>query len=234
MKKEFISFQVEAEASDSAGNNRWMVSYADFMTLLFVLFLALYAKLPKHEQPAVPALSDPRAPIIAGIRPRHVVPAPAVAAAASDPVDSQQALLRELARTFNDLVQDGEITLVTRDQGILLEIKDSALFASGTAQPAQHAGEIADKIAAILADKDNRVVVEGHTDNVPIQTVQFPSNWELSSARAASIVRALQERGINPMRLEASGMADTKPKSSNLTVQGRSENRRVSLLVLNQ
>ncbi len=232
MKKEFISFQVEAEASDTAGNNRWMVSYADFMTLLFVLFLALYAKLPKHELPSVPVLSDPRAPIIAGIRPRHTVPAPVVAAPIND-ADSQQALLRELARTFNDLVQDGEITLVTRDQGILLEIKDSALFASGTAQPAQHAGEIADKIAAILADKENRVVVEGHTDNVPIQTAQFPSNWELSSARAASIVRALQERGINPMRLEASGMADTKPKSSNLTVQGRSENRRVSLLVLN-
>ncbi|MBV8634840.1 MAG: OmpA family protein, partial [Burkholderiaceae bacterium] len=79
---------------------------------------------------------------------------------------------------------------------------------------------------------DNRVVVEGHTDNVPIQTTQFPSNWELSAARAASIVRALQERGIAAERLEASGMADTKPKSSNSNAQGRSENRRVSLLVL--
>jgi chemotaxis protein MotB len=158
---------------------------------------------------------------------------PAVAAPANDPAEKQQALLRELARTFNDLVEDGEITLVTREQGVLLEIKDSALFASGTAQPAQQAGDIVDKIAAILAGKDNRVVVEGHTDDVPIQTVQFPSNWELSSARAASIVRALQERGIDPQRLEASGMADTKPKSSNLTAQGRSENRRVSLQVFN-
>lgn len=234
MKREFISFQIDAEVSESAGNNRWMVSYADFMTLLFVLFLALYAKLPKHDAPASPALSDPRAPIIAGIRPRHAVPAPVVAAPVGDPADKQQSLLRELARTFNDLVEDGEITLVTRDQGILLEVKDSALFASGTAQPAQHAGDITDKIAAILAGKDNRVVVEGHTDNVPIQTAQFPSNWELSSARAASIVRALQERGIAPQRLEASGMADTKPKSTNLTAQGRSENRRVSLIVLNE
>jgi chemotaxis protein MotB len=139
-----------------------------------------------------------------------------------------------LARTFNDLTQDGEVTLVTRDQGILLDIKDSALFSSGTAQPAAQAGAIVGKIAAILAANDNRVIVEGHTDNMPIQTAQFPSNWELSAARAASIVRALQERGIAAERLEASGMADTHPRSSNDTAQGRSENRRVSLLVLKE
>ncbi len=228
-KTEFISFQDENPTHEAAGNNRWMVSYADFMTLLFVLFLALYAKLPKHEAPVVQALPDPHASVIPGIRPHKPVPAPVVPSAAND---KQQALLRELARTFNDLTEDGEITLVTRDQGILLDIKDSALFASGTAQPASQAAAIVGKIAAILADNDNRVIVEGHTDNVPIQTAQFPSNWELSAARAAAIVRALQERGIAAERLEASGMADTKPRSSNLSAQGRSENRRVSLLVL--
>lgn len=227
---EFISFQDEKENNEAAGNNRWMVSYADFMTLLFVLFLALYAKLPKHDATAPPpALPNPHASMIPGIRPHKPVPAPLVPSAAED---KQQALLRELARTFNDLTQDGEITLVTRDQGILLDIKDSALFASGTAQPAPQAAAIVDKIAAILASNDNRVIVEGHTDDVPIQTAQFPSNWELSAARAASIVRALQERGIASDRLEASGMADTQPRSSNDTAQGRSENRRVSILVL--
>ncbi len=232
VKREFISFQADSESGEGAGNNRWMVSYADFMTLLFVLFLALYAKMPKHAEPPVHDIPNPRVPIIAGIRPHHAVPAPMVATS-SNADDKQQSLLRELARTFNDLVDDGEVTLVTRDQGILLEIKDSALFASGTAQPAVQAGDIVDKISTILANSGNRVAVEGHTDNVPIQTAQFPSNWELSSARAAAIVRALQERGISPERMQASGMADTKPKSSNLTAQGRSENRRVSLLVLN-
>ena len=227
--REFISFQNEPENSEGAGNNRWMVSYADFMTLLFVLFLALYAKLPKHEAAPVPAIPDPHASIIPGIRPHKPVPVPVVP---SQVEDKQQALLRELARTFNDLTQDGEVTLVTRDQGILLDIKDSALFSSGTAQPAAQAGAIVDRIAAILAANNNRVIVEGHTDNMPIQTTQFPSNWELSAARAASIVRALQEGGIAADRLEASGMADTHPRSSNDTAQGRSENRRVSLLVL--
>jgi chemotaxis protein MotB len=115
----------------------------------------------------------------------------------------------------------------------LLEIKDTALFASGTAQPALQADGIIAKVSGILAHTTNQVVVEGHTDSVPIQNAQFPSNWELSAARAASVVRALQERGIIANRLSASGLADTQPKSSNDTARGRSENRRVSLLVLN-
>ncbi|MBV8666900.1 MAG: OmpA family protein [Burkholderiaceae bacterium] len=237
--RDFISFQRDAEHNETAGTHRWMVSYADFVTLLFVLFLVLYAKLPK--QPEVPTVPPPAVqglhqPVIAGIRPRH-----AALAAQAKPTtllpDSvslrQQALLDELAHTFSDRVDAGEITLVTREQGVLLEVKDTALFASGTAQPAAHADLIIDKIVAILAKTSNKVVVEGHTDNVPIQNAQFPSNWELSSARAASVVRALQERGIAAYRLSASGLADTKPISSNDTARGRSENRRVSLLLLN-
>jgi chemotaxis protein MotB len=230
--RDFISFRQEQEHNDATGNSRWMVSYADFMTLLFVLFLVLYAKLPKHPEPNTPVAADLRTAIIPGIRPHRAAVKPVIAA--PDTVeDRQQMLLQELARTFTDLVQDGDITLETRENGVLLDIKDSALFASGTAEPAQQANSIVTKISAILAENNNKIVVEGHTDSVPIRTAQFPSNWELSSARAASIVRALQERGISANRMEASGLAETKPKSSNDTAQGRSENRRVSLLVLN-
>jgi len=236
--KDFISFRRDAETSEAVGTNRWMVSYADFMTLLFVLFLVLYAKLPKHPESGVPLIQPLHAPIIAGIRPRHVVaPPPVKAPAASnialEKLEQQKILLQELARTFSDLVEAGDVTLVTREEGVLLEIKDTALFASGTAQPADQAGGIVHKISEILLKNNNQVVVEGHTDSVPIQTAQFPSNWELSAARAASVVRALQERGIRADRLTASGLADTKPRSSNDTAQGRSENRRVTLLVLN-
>jgi chemotaxis protein MotB len=231
--QDFISFQREAEHSEATGNNRWMISYADFMTLLFVLFLVLYAKLPKLVETGVPVAQPLHAPLIPGIRSHHgpllFQPKPVVPSA----IDKQQVLLQELARTFADLMQTGDVALVTRKDGILLEIKDTALFASGTAQPAGRASDVVAKISAVLSSTTNRVVVEGHTDNVPIQTVQFPSNWELSSARAASVVRALQEHGINPIRLTASGLAETKPKSSNETALGRSENRRVSLLVLN-
>jgi chemotaxis protein MotB len=231
--RDFISFHQDQEQNEAAGNHRWMISYADFMTLLFVLFLVLYAKLPKHPELTRPVavVQDLHAPIvIPGIRPHRSQ----VKAVVPDPVvDKQQILLQELAHTFTDLVQDGDITVETREEGVLLDIKDTALFASGTAQPAQQANGIVTKIADILVKNGNQIVVEGHTDSMPISTAQFPSNWELSSARAASIVRALQERGISAGRMTASGLAETKPKSSNDTAQGRSENRRVSLLVLN-
>jgi chemotaxis protein MotB len=238
--RDFISFQHEKEHNEATGNHRWMVSYADFMTLLFVLFLVLYAKLPKQPERHTVSVKNVStqfiAPPIVDIRPHRIV----LMSQTKSPVlvdspinDKQQLLVQELARTFTDLLQDGEVTVETRAEGVLLDVKDSALFASGTSQPAPQANAIVNKIAAILTRNDNKVVVEGHTDSVPIHTAQFPSNWELSSARAAAIVRALQELGISPYRLAASGLAETRPKSSNETAQGRSENRRVSLLVLN-
>jgi len=232
--RDFISFHQDQESNEAAGNHRWMISYADFMTLLFVLFLVLYAKLPKHLDMPVPTVPDLHTSLIPGIRPHRPVPQVKPVIPTTDATaEKQQLLLQELARTFTDLVQDGEVTMETRAEGVLLDVKDSALFASGTAQPASQANTIVDKISDILAKNDNNVIVEGHTDSVPIHTPQYPSNWELSSARAANIVRALQERGISPDRLSASGYADTRPKSTNETAQGRSENRRVSLLVLN-
>lgn len=230
----FLSFQKETEQNAAAGSHRWMVSYADFITLLFVLFLVLYAKLPKQNEVSTPKVQPLHGQMIPGIRPRHVqLPIQAQAATPARSMEKQQVVWQELTHTLSELVQAGDITLITREEGVLLEIRDTALFASGTAQPAAQAGNILAKIADVLEKDANRVVVEGHTDSVPIQTAQYPSNWELSSARAASVVRALQEHGINPNRLTASGLAETKPKSSNDTAQGRSENRRVSLLVLN-
>ena len=239
----FLSFQKDIDQNEASGSHRWMVSYADFITLLFVLFLVLYAKLPKQIEVPSPQLQPLHGPMIAGLRPRHARPplqvavqstmAALPAAQSQQTQQKQQAMWQELRQTLSELVQAGDITLVTRDQGLLLEIRDTALFGSGTAQPAGQAGSILARIAGVLANDANLVVVEGHTDDVPIQTAQYPSNWELSSARAASVVRSLQEHGISPNRLTASGLAETKPISSNDSAQGRSENRRVSLLVLN-
>lgn len=227
--KQLISFQKKEEPGEAHGVNRWMVSYADFVTLLFVLFLVLYAKMPRQIATILPATQTILQPIIPGIRaPAHK---PAVAQKAAP--DKRNALQQDLSASLFNLIEAGDISLITRQEGVLLEIKDTTLFASGTAQPAEQAAGIISKISTVLEKDDNLVVVEGHTDNVPIQNAQYPSNWELSSARAASVVRALQERGISPYRLTASGLAETKPRSTNETAQGRSENRRVSLLILN-
>lgn len=241
--RQFISFQHDAEQSDATGTHRWMVSYADFITLLFILFVVLYAKMPKQPAPNSPKAQSQQVKTIPAIRPpplqaqaqveTKIEKQTAKQIQEKQTQDKQQALLQKLTHTLSDLVATGDITFVVRAEGVLLEIRDTALFASGTAQPAEQAGGILAKISEVLAKDGNAVIVEGHTDSVPIQTAQYPSNWELSSARAASVVRALQEQGISPNRLTASGLAETKPKELNDTAQGRSANRRVSLLVLN-
>ena len=229
-----ISLQKESEQRDGIHTNRWMVSYADFISLLFVLFLVLYAKLPKRAEPPVPIVQPVHAPLIPGIRPRPAQLQPELKAQLPAGLqEKQRMLLQDLAAVLGDLLAVGDITLTTRSDGVLVEIKDTALFASGTAQPAEQAGAVLAKISSVFEKTANPIIVEGHTDSVPIQTAQFPSNWELSSARAASVVRTLQERGISAARLTASGLADTRPKGSNDSAQGRSENRRVSLLILN-
>jgi chemotaxis protein MotB len=248
MRRQMIALDDEDDG-EMAGTNRWMVSYADFITLLFVLFLVLYAKLPKLSEAAVSqvaatpqqAQQSHPAPDMRPVQPPRIVDmpqeapkaeaAPADASPANAPPDPRQVLLGKMQKSFGDLVSAGNITLVERKDGVVLEIADTSLFSSGTAQPAPQAQEIINKIAEAIGPGKNAVIVEGHTDNVPIKTAQYPSNWELSSARAASVVRALQERGVNADRLTASGLAHTKPRSSNDTEQGRRENRRVSLIV---
>jgi chemotaxis protein MotB len=233
MSRRFLSFQPDMEQNEASGSHRWMISYADFITLLFVLFLVLYAKLPKQNDVNTTKVQPAHGQMIPGIRPRHVqMPIQAQAATPARSRQKQQVVWQDLTHTLSDLQQAGDIRLTEREDGVLLDIRDSALFASGTAQPAAQASSVLAKIADVLKKDDSSVVVEGHTDSVPIQTAQFPSNWELSSARAASVVRALQEYGVRADRMTASGLAETRPRSGNDTPQGRSENRRVSLLVL--
>ena len=213
--RRLMSLDTRGESSEMTGSSRWMVSYADFITLLFVMFLVLYANAMKNVPPPAPAgaLQTP---------------------GASEVVKKQDKLVADLTAALQGLVDTGDLSLERRPNGLLLEIRDTALFAVGTAQPAPQASNIVGRITKVLTGLPNGVVVEGHTDSTPIQTVQYPSNWELSSARAAAIVRSLQEAGLASTRLSASGLADTKPRADNSTVEGRSKNRRVSLLVLNE
>lgn len=212
-----MSLGEHAEQAEMAGSSRWMVSYADFITLLFVMFLVLYSMAPKTA--GSPPISTSK---------------PTIASQKDVASQAKQAqLITSLKASLAGMVDAGDVSLVSRPDGMLLEIKDTALFATGTAQPASQASNLLARIADVLITVHNSVVVEGHTDSIPIQTAQFPSNWELSSSRAAAVVRNLQEQGIAPTRLAASGLADTKPRATNATIVGRSQNRRVSLLILN-
>ena len=114
---------------------------------------------------------------------------------------------------------------------IEIELSSSLLFPSGDALPNDQAFQLIDKVAGILAPFDNPVHVEGFTDNLPISTDKFPTNWELSAARAGSVVRMLAAQGVNPSRLAAVGYGEFQPVADNATAEGRARNRRVVLVV---
>lgn len=213
--RKLISLEDDRTANDMAGSSRWMISYADFVTLLFVLFIVLYIAVPKQQQVKAAQQLDEK-----------------TKTALSEQAEQKQ-IQAELLSALQHLVDKDAVSLTTKENGLLLEIKDTALFSSGTAHLAEEADSIIEGLFDILKDRANNIVIEGHTDNIPIQTVQFPSNWELSSGRASAFLRALQEKGFPSSRLSAAGYADTRPKVENLSMEGRSKNRRVSVLILN-
>lgn len=133
----------------------------------------------------------------------------------------------------NGLLED--VYLVQNDEGLLIRFKDSILFDSGEADLKGQANIILEKIADKVKDIDNRIRIEGFTDDKPIETLRFPSNWELSASRAISVVRYfVEEEGMNPDRFSFTGWGEYKPISSNDTKQGRNKNRRIEITILNK
>jgi chemotaxis protein MotB len=133
---------------------------------------------------------------------------------------------------MSDLVKQNLVVLRRTEFWIEVEIKTDILFPSGSAQLAPYAVDVIQRLGGALAPFPNPIRVEGHTDNKPIKTVAFYSNWELSAARAGSVVRVLQARGVGPERLAVIGYGEQRPIQSNDTEQGRNANRRVVVVIL--
>ena len=142
-------------------------------------------------------------------------------------------LQTELASALGGEIQRGEIAMHREPDGLIISLREVGFFESGSAQMKAEAQAAFDRIAAMLRKGDYRLRIEGHTDNAPIHTAQFPSNWELSTSRATEIVRLLIVRdGFAPDRLSASGYAEYHPVVSNRTAEGRGMNRRVDIVIL--
>lgn len=126
-----------------------------------------------------------------------------------------------------------KITGIIEERGLVVSIQDTLLFESGSAEITPYAKQVLEKVSVVLATIPNYIRVEGHTDNVPIHTPKFPSNWELSVARATNVVQLLITEGkINPLRLSAAGYGEFRPIADNQTQEGRAKNRRVDLVIL--
>lgn len=207
--------------------DRWLISYADFMTLLCAFFTALYASslagASSTEAPAPVAVAAP-APVV------EVTPPPAPA-----PEPSSAARLR--AQLESDLAPEleaGYLQLVDDPRGLVIEIPEAGAFEVGQAALVPDAARMLARIAAVVAALPNAVRVEGHTDDRPIRTARFASNWDLSTARATRVVEYfITSGGIAPSRLSAAGYAEHHPRDENGTPAGRARNRRVDVVLLN-
>jgi len=232
-------------------HERWLVSYSDFVTLLFAFFVVMYSISQVNESKyrvLSNTLEDAFSTEQRSITPIQVgdpslqanpavitAPDPDAGEFTGDGAFEKTADLPQLSEGFNeqfaDLIDEDLVQVNSNEFWLQIDISSSVLFASGKATPNLQAQAIFDEIAQMLKGFDNPVQVEGFTDNVPINTRQFPSNWELSSARASAIVKMLMEGDVAPERLSAVGYGEYRPISDNSTEAGRLQNRRVALMI---
>lgn len=220
----------EAEHED---NHRWIVSYADFITLLFAFFVVMYA-ISSVNVAKYKALADGMNSAFSSNKeqkgPGKVLESKGSKSIADvkgnekDPFDA-------LDKSLSELVDD-DYHVNTQDGWIELDIKAGALFDSGSADLKPSAILKLMKLADIIKKLPYPIALEGYTDNVPISTSQFPSNWELSSARAAALARSLTIYGVDPGKITVTGYGEQYPVATNDTEEGRAKNRRVNLLIL--
>ncbi len=228
-------------------HERWLVSYADFITLLFAFFVVMYAISSVNEgkyRILANALGTAfgtgqviAAPQITG-EPKAVLPTRKQTLAQKRQAEAlrrEREALTDIARQIHQalapLVKQGIVRVTQTSRGVKVEINASILFAPGDARLTGESGEALKAIAQILKSDTHALQVEGHTDNVPISNAIFPSNWELSSVRASSVVRLFVDNGIPESRLTAIGHGANYPVGSNETIEGRLRNRRVEIMI---
>ena len=237
---------LDQRQSDS--HERWLVSYADFITLLFAFFVVMYA-LSTVSEGKYRVLSDSlinafrsnaAAPATPAAQPVHpAMPLRRIARPGALP-EKQREIQRELMRgiaqdilkVLGALARDGQVRVTQSNRGISVEINASVLFASGQAQLRPDSGRALQQVARVLAAVEQGIQVEGYTDDAPISTAQFPSNWELSAARASSVVRLFIENGVAERRLSVIGYGPNHSVAANDTPEGRARNRRVTVMIL--
>ena len=243
------------KAEHHANHERWLVSYADFITLLFAFFVVMFASAQADHGNAARVSESVRKALEEG-RMKAVVAA--ILGGAKDEKGKGNAMMKgpggskptakqngtpapDLSGSLDSLraalkleIEKGEIRIAMDRRGLVVSLREAAFFASGGDSVYPGTYSSIEKIALALAALPNQVRLEGHTDSVPIHNSRFRNNWELSAARSIAMLELLTSRfDIPPERLAVAGYADTAPLESNETEQGRAHNRRVDIVILN-
>ena len=226
--------------SEGLTGNEWMATYSDTVTLLMTFFVLLFtlsshntAKANKTEIAIGNAggtsilefdLYDGEVPLIGG----------------ESDIEGEGVLTKK-EQTFKeakDFLNNNQelkdvISIEDNERGVIVQLKDNILFESASSQLKSDSKAILNKVSDLLQTMDNDILVEGHTDNIPINTYEFPSNWELSADRAVNVVRYFVEvRGLDATRFSASGHGEYHPVAPNDTYENMAKNRRVNILII--
>ena len=253
---------------DHASHDRWLVSYADFITLMFAFFVVMYSISSVSEGKyrvlsdvltqafdKNPATSPIDLPInqsipfeqvegsnetesVQGINEETKSEPDETVEKKTEPLTQQDRVKKSIGEIADDIryellpfIDEQLISVTNTDTKIEVEIKSQLLFPSGNARLVTKAIPVLSNLALLFSTFSNPIEVEGFTDNQPISTSTFPSNWELSAARAASVVHLLMKKGIDPKRMSAVGYAEFHPIADNSTEEGRRKNRRVVIVI---
>jgi chemotaxis protein MotB len=237
-------------------HERWLVSYADFITLMFAFFVVLYAssQADKRKQAQVSQSINQAFRALGLFQPASTASPTLAMSTATDPevspvnivlgeqlAASQEVkqdltrIQRELQGKLSNQIAKHVVAMHLGHDGLVISLREAGFYDSGSATPhAESMGSI-DAIASSLGSVPYDIRIEGHTDNVPIHTTQFASNWELSTSRATEMAEIFIDRyHFLPGRLSASGYAEFHPVASNATPEGRGQNRRVDIILLSR
>ena len=251
---------LKKEPEKHVNHERWLVSYADFITLLFAVFVTLYAMSQSDKKkteevmksiqesfgmvqsgapsPKMNVIPSQQAQVIPAIKPEvSIVPPGARAARGHGRGRAEEKDFRQIKSAIEAyLVKQGaqkKVTLAITRRGLIVSLKEAGFFDSGQAVIRKDAYELINTIAEVMTQYNNPLRLEGHTDNVPISTAQFPTNWELSTARATNGLKYLIKNfDVDPDKISATGYGEFRPIADNATAEGRAKNRRVDLVML--
>jgi len=237
------------QVHDPDNLDRWLVSYADFITLLFAFFVVMYAissvnegkyrvfgaslteAFGGHGQAKVvdkAALGDNEKLLKSLVERRDA----RLLAKLRKQQQAMQVIAHNINQVMASLVASKQVSVYKSRRGMVLDINASALFNQGEAELQNASWATLSEVAVILATAKQAIEIEGYTDNVPINTPRFPSNWELSSARAGSVARLFIQYGVTAQRLTVVGSAANHPIASNDTAEGKARNRRITVTLL--
>lgn len=256
---------MKKKVPEHVNHERWLVSYADFITLLFAFFVVLYASAQVDKRKAgrmamaiqvafqelgvfqasskeVPVKEDEALPfqkvqVVENISrdvdlKRFVNPMKGDLAASAE-AQSLEDAKQALQTVLNPEIQRHEVTMSLRREGLIISLKEMGFFESGSATIRPASMDAIARLVEVLKQRPENLRVEGHTDNVPIHTARFASNWELSTARATELIQLLITKyGLPPSHLSAAGYAEFHPVARNDTAEGRAQNRRMDVVIL--